>query len=123
METLLPHPSPSEGGQNAWNQNYMYIFEVIDTNKPNINYAEINTSNVRAGFNKKNWLCIMRDRVKARQKKVSRRVLTQKDHVRYKSKSLPVCKEHFEFCFSCQYMSLGGAKNLRIYPLFVGTQC
>ena len=44
-------------------------------------------------------------------------VLTQKDHVRYKSKCLPASKEDFEFGFSCQYMSLGGAKNLRINPL------
>ena len=72
VETLLPHLSPSEDGQNAWNQNYTYIFEVIDIIKPNINDDEINTSNVRAGFSKINWLCSMRDRVKARQKKVSK---------------------------------------------------
>ena len=56
METLLPHPSPSEGDQNAWNQNYKYIFEIIDTDKPIINDDEINTSNVRVGFSKKKQL-------------------------------------------------------------------
>ena len=53
METLLPHPWPSEGDQNAWNQNYKYIFEIIDTDKPIINDDEINTSNVRVGFSEK----------------------------------------------------------------------
>ena len=53
METLLPHPSLSEDGQNAWNQNYTYIFEVISINKPNINDAEVNTSNLRVGFSEK----------------------------------------------------------------------
>ena len=53
METLLPHPAPPEGDQNAWNQNYKYIFEAIDIDKPIINDDEINTSNVRVGFSEK----------------------------------------------------------------------